>query len=249
MAKELKTSETRIVKRSSINFNELNPKRHQEESVKVQARNLKKVGYLGGIVVNETTHNLLDGHRRLMAMDSINKYDGTPETDYDVKVEVCALSEKEEKEQMTYMAVGNTQADLDLIAQYIGDIDTKDLGLTEAQIKALEQFSLTEEDIFNDESKSGGGISKEVEDFFNFLPSATVPIKGSENLTPEEKKAIVKAGKEKTKEDGASYDDFGNAMLTLSFNTMENKYAFCEAMGIDADAKVAKGEDLLDRLG
>lgn len=248
MAKELSTSETRIVKRSSINFNDLNPKRHQEESVKVQARNLKKVGYLGGIVVNETTHNLLDGHRRLMAMDSINKYDGTPETDYDVKVEVCNLDEKTEKEQMTYMAVGNTQADLDLIAQYIGDIDTKDLGLTEAQIKALEQFSLTEEDIFNEESKNGG-VSKEVEEFFNFLPSATVPVKGSENLTPEEKKAIVKAGKEKTMEDRGNYDDFANATLTLSFDSIENKYAFCEGLGIDPDSKVAKGEDLLDRLG
>lgn len=248
MAKELNTSETRIVKRSSINFNDLNPKRHQEESVKVQARNLKKVGYLGGIVVNETTHNLLDGHRRLMAMDSINKYDGTPETDYDVKVEVCNLDEKTEKEQMTYMAVGNTQADLDLIAQYIGDIDTKDLGLTEAQIKALEQFSLTEEDIFNEESKNGG-MTKEVEDFFNFLPSATVPVKGSENLTPEEKKAIVKAGKEKTMEDRGNYDDFANATLTLSFDSIENKYAFCEGLGIDPDSKVAKGEDLLDRLG
>lgn len=248
MAKELKTSETRIVKRSSINFNDLNPKRHQEESVKVQARNLKKVGYLGGIVVNETTHNLLDGHRRLMAMDSINKYDGTPETDYDVKVEVCNLDEKTEKEQMTYMAVGNTQADLDLIAQYIGDIDTKDLGLTEAQIKALEQFSLTEEDIFNEESKNGG-VSKEVKDFFNFLPSASVPVKGSENLTPEEKKAIVKAGKGKNKDNEFDYAENSVAVLSLSFDNIDNKYFFCEALGIDPDSKVAKGEDLLDRLG
>lgn len=244
----IKTSETKIVMRSTINFNELNPKRHEEEAVKVQARNIKKVGILGGIVVNEATSNLLDGHRRLMALDSINKYDGTPETDYEVKVEVCNLDEKTEKEQMTYMAVGNTQADLDLIAKYIGDIDTKDLGLTQAQIKALEQFNLSEEDIFNSQDKGAQAVSKEVEDFFNFLPTATQPMKGSENLAPEEKKALVKAGKEKTREDSAGYDDFGNAMLTLSFDNMENKYAFCEAMGIDPDSKVTKGEELLSRL-
>lgn len=244
----IKTSETKIVMRSTINFNELNPKRHEEEAVKVQARNIKKVGILGGIVVNEATSNLLDGHRRLMALDSINKYDGTPETDYEVKVEVCNLDEKTEKEQMTYMAVGNTQADLDLIAKYIGDIDTKDLGLTQAQIKALEQFNLSEEDIFNSQDRGTQAVSKEVEDFFNFLPTATQPMKGSENLTPEEKKALVKAGKEKTREDSDNFADTMSAKIILSFSELDNKFAFCEAFGLDPTQEMFKGEDILSQL-
>lgn len=245
---KIKHSETKVVKRSEINLNALNPKRHLEEAIKTQARNIKKVGILGGIVVNDTTHNLLDGHRRLLALDQINKYDGTPETDYDVKVEVCALSEKEEKEQMTYMAVGNTAADLDLIAKYIGDIDTKDIGLSEAQIKALEQFNITEEDIFNDESKSGTADNSVVDDFFEFLPSATVPVKGSENLTPEEKKAKVLEGKQLNKENAERYDERTTAQITLSFKTLENKEVFCEIIGIAPEATITNGEAILSMI-
>lgn len=248
MAKEIKHSETKVVKRSEINLNALNPKRHLEEAIKTQARNIKKVGILGGIVLNSTTSNLLDGHRRLLALDQLNKYDGTPETDYEVKVEVCQLSEKEEKEQMTYMAVGNTQADLDLIAKYIGDIDTKDLGLTEAQIKALEQFNITEEDIFNDESKSGTADNSVVDDFFEFLPSATVPVKGSENLTPEEKKAKVLEGKQINNENKEFYEEHFNAYIKLSFRTYEAKVAFCERFGYDANENIGEGEILMTQL-
>ena len=153
---------------------------------------------------------------------------------------------------MTYMAVGNTQADLDLIAKYIGDIDTKDIGLTEAQIKALEQFSITEEDIFNDDSKSGVAgdeSSNAVEDFFNFLPSATVQAKGAENLTPEEKKAKVLEGKALNKENIERYDESALAQITLSFDNMENKVAFCEILGISSDEQITKGEAVLELLG
>lgn len=48
--KELKQSETRIIKRSKINLNPINPKRHSDERVKLQKKNLQKVGFLGGIV-------------------------------------------------------------------------------------------------------------------------------------------------------------------------------------------------------
>lgn len=250
MATNIKQSETKTIMRSQIHLNALNPKRHVEEAIKTQARNIKKVGILGGIVVNANTNNILDGHRRVLALDQINKYDGTQETDYELKVEVCHLSDKEEKEQMTYMAVGNTQADLDLIAKYIGDIDTKDIGLTEAQIKALEQFNISEEDIFNDDSKSGeaGDVSSAVEDFFNFLPSATVKSKDAENLTPEEKKAKVLEGKALNKENIERYDESTLAQITLSFDSFDNKATFCEMLGIDPNEQITKGESVLELI-
>ena len=51
--KELKQSETRIIKRSQINLNPINPKRHSDERIRLQKKNLQKVGFLGGIVWNE----------------------------------------------------------------------------------------------------------------------------------------------------------------------------------------------------
>lgn len=97
--------------------------------MKLQKKNLQKVGFLGGIVWNEKSGNLIDGHRRIKAMDLYYKYDGTLNTDYDVKVEIVNLDEKTEKEQLTYMAIGNTKPDIDLIANYISDIDYSDVGL------------------------------------------------------------------------------------------------------------------------
>lgn len=243
MAAKIKQSETKTVMRSQINFNPLNPKRHVDEAIALQMRNFKKVGILGGIVLNETTSNLLDGHRRVMALDRINKYDGTPETDYPIKVEVTVLSEKEEKEQMTYMAMGNTQADLDLIAKYIGDIDTKDIGLTPAEIQALEQFNITEEDIYNSEGKD-----EAVEEFFNFLPTATVKAKDADTLTPEQKKAKVLEGKALNNSNSDSYDDNLSLQILVTFSSVEEKYAFSEMTGIEPDAEVVKGETILALL-
>ena len=82
-----KGSETIIIKRSEIALNPFNPKNHSDEEINLQKKNLKKVGFLGGIVWNKTTGRLLDGHRRIKALDLINKYDGT--NDYEIKVE-CA---------------------------------------------------------------------------------------------------------------------------------------------------------------
>lgn len=138
----MKTSETKIIKRSQINLNPCNPKRHTEESIKIQKMNLQKVGFLGGIVWNSQSGNLIDGHRRIYALDLINKYNG--ENDYEVKVEVVSLDDKTEKEQLTYMAVGNTKADIDLIADYANDIDLSKVGLSESDIKDI--LSLTDKD-------------------------------------------------------------------------------------------------------
>ena len=132
--KALETSETRVVHRSIIKRHPQNPKRHGEDRIKQQEKNLKKVGYLGGIVWNETTGNLIDGHRRISAMDLYYGYDGTPETDYEVKVEVVHMDEAEEKQQLAYMAAGDTKADLDLLAEFANDIDLGEIGLEQSEI-------------------------------------------------------------------------------------------------------------------
>lgn len=98
---------------------------------------MKHVGYLGGIVFNEYTGNLIDGHRRVLALDQINKYDGTPETDYEIKVEEVVMDRKTELEQMTYMAVGNSKADYNLVASYIDEMDYKDAGISDDDYQSI----------------------------------------------------------------------------------------------------------------
>lgn len=229
--KEIKQSETRIIKRSDINLNPINPKRHTDEKVKLQKKNLQKVGFLGGIVWNEVSRNLIDGHRRIKAMDLHYKYDGTSGTDYDVKVEVVALDEKTEKEQVTYMAVGNTKPDIDLIADYINDIDYSDVGLSEAELN----------DILSMTSISDIGLSDSLDD----LLSPPVEESKHPDKTDEEKKAHMKEVKQQVKAVAEERQLNEEAHIMLSFSSYDAKADFCDLLGISTDEKFAKGEDVL----
>lgn len=229
--KELKQSETRIIKRSQINLNPINPKRHSDEKIRLQKKNLRKVGFLGGIVWNEKSGNLIDGHRRIKAMDLHYKYDGNSETDYDVKVEVVSLDEKLEKEQVTYMAVGNTKPDIDLIADYINDIDYSDVGLSEAELN----------DILSMSSIDDIGTSDSLDDL---LSSPEEGPKQPER-TDEEKKAHMKEVKQQVKNIAEERQLNEEAHIMLSFSSHDAKANFCDLLGISADDKFAKGEEVL----
>lgn len=214
--KELKQSETRIIKRSKINLNPINPKRHSDERVKLQKKNLQKVGFLGGIVWNEKSGNLIDGHRRIKAMDLHYKYDGTSSTDYNVKVEVVNLDDKAEKEQLTYMAVGNTKPDIDLIADYINDI---------LSISGIDDIRLS--------------------DSLDNLLSSPVKESKRLDRTEEEKKAHMKEVKQQVKAVAKERQLNEEAYIMLSFSSYEAKADFCDLLGISTDDKFAKGEGVL----
>jgi hypothetical protein len=232
--KELKQSETRVIKRSQINLNPINPKRHSDEKVKLQKKNLQKIGFLGGIVWNEKSGNLIDGHRRIKAMDLHYKYDGTSSTDYDVKVEVVGLDDKTEKEQLTYMAIGNTKPDIDLIAKYIVDIDYSDAGL---DIGELNDILAINTDI--------PSLSDSLDDLL--LPASFDDIiaPNADEKTYEEKKEHMKAIKRQVKESAIERQQNEEAYITLSFSSYDAKDDFCDLLGISTDNKFVKGEDVL----
>ena len=222
-------SETVIIKRSRINFAKYNPKRHTEEGIKNQLKNFKNIGFLGGIVWNVTTGNLVAGHKRIQAMDLFYKYDDTKATDYDVKVEKVKLTEKQEKEQNIFMDARstNTQQDYDLLALMLPDIDYKlaglsadELNLISIEVPALE---IHKEEIQGDFKDLG-------KDF-------------------EQKKAEVKAAKSKIK-DAVSMNQ-GETYVSLTFDSYENKCEFMERFGFDNSLRFIKGEsfnDMIERI-
>ena len=233
----IKTSETSVIKRSQINLNPLNPKRHTEEAIKRQKKNLQKIGFLGGIVWNKLSGNLIDGHRRVYAMDLLYKYDGSKETDYDIKVEVCELDEKTEKEQLTYMAVGNTKADYDLIAKYASDIDIYNVGLSDSDIKDILSFTDTDID----------AVTDSIDDLI--LPVAVEEEKAKPvEKTAEGKKQHVKDIKEQVRDSAERRQADEESYIMLSFTNAENKQAFCDLFGIDVSDKFMKGEKLLEMM-
>lgn len=245
--KTLQQSNTEEIKRSQINLNPINPKRHTEEAIKLQTKNFKKVGFLGGIVWNRLSGNLIDGHRRVYAMDAYYKYDGTPEADYDIKVEVVEMDDKTEKEQLTYMAVGNTRADVDLIAKYIGDIDYSNIGLGEKELEEILAMS---------EAAIGVATIEDIDDIITPIsirePTKTEDTREEDNKTDskaqddyEARKQHMKNVKQQVLEQAYNREKTENALITLSFSTIEAKEDFCDMIGINTDAMFAKGEEAM----
>ena len=237
---KINNSETLVIKRSQINLNPLNPKRHSEDNITLQSKNIKKVGFLGGIVWNKLSSNIIDGHRRVFALDLINKYNGDPSTDYDIKVEVCQLDEKVEKEQMTYMAVGNTKADLDLIGKYAQDIDLSDVGLTAVEIDSLLTFSKETVEISDNVD--------EIENIFDFAPTPIVPSKLCAEMTPEQRKEHVKNIKEIQNQAAIQVAEIGCANITIQFKDFEEKNIFCDLLEISVDEMFINGALILNKL-
>ena len=235
--KELKQSETRIIKRSQINLNPINPKRHSDERVKLQKKNLQKVGFLGGIVWNEASGNLVDGHRRIKAMDLYYKYNGTPETDYNIKVEVVSVDSKTEKEQLAYMAVGNTKPDIDLLANFVPDIDYTEIGLDTNELNDI--LAINQADAISLSESLDGLISPL--DFDNAKGAEPEEVVG----TYDDKKNHMKEIKRQVREQAYQNQQDEEAYITLSFSSFEAKADFCDLLGISTDDKFVKGEEVL----
>ncbi len=222
--KKIKQSETIIIKRSKLNFAPYNPKKHAEKDIKKQLGNFKNIGFLGGVVWNELTGNIVSGHKRVMAMDIYYKY---PEIDYELKVEKVSLTEKQEKEQNIYMdAKGtNTTQDYILLADLLPDIDIAAAGL---EMRDLEMITIVAPNI------ELGTNSKIKEDF----KEASKELKDNKEAIKKIKNDIKQGLANAV---GANY-------VTLSFENYENKTMFMEAIGYAPDNLYINGEGFFDKI-
>ena len=209
--------------RSQLHAQPYNPKRHTDRQVDGQRKNIRAFGYLGGIVWNQQTGNLIDGHRRLKALDQLNKYDGS--NDYPVKVEVVDFDEKQEKEQMTYMALGSTRPDYEMIAEYLPDIDYQLAGIEPYDLAQIESF-LPQEPV----------VVETVDDFIMDVEP-----------THEEKKAVKEAKKEAMQRAVENWQNV-QAYVTISFADAEEKRMFCDIARLSETDMFIAGKDILDMI-
>ena len=238
-----KGSETKIIKRSQINLNPCNPKVHTDADIKQQKANIKKVGLIGGIQWNETTGNLIDGHKRVMSVDLIQGYDGTPETDYDIKVEAVDFDEKTEKEQLLFMAKSQDPIDYNLVAKNfsIDEIDFKAAGFTEQD---TEQIKMLQDDL--EASLKESGMDDFSEDFLNepmASVAASVPMTELPNIEKTSEEIVAehaskpKITKEEVKEQKQHCTDVGmkrqediDNFIFIDFESLEQKQLFCDML-------------------
>lgn len=229
--KQIKQSDLVEVKRSQINLNPYNPKRHSDKKISEQKKNLLRVGLLGGITWNRISGNLIDGHRRIKAMDLHYGYDGTPVTDYTVKVSAVELDEKQEKEQMTYMALGNTKADYELIAQYLPTIDVSLSGIDDYDLEQIRSFLPDPTEI-------------EIESFDDLIAEDPEETQQSQ----QSNKTQIQESKQKAKEIAEERYADQQAYITVSFANADEKRVFCELIGISEKEMFVKGSDVLSMI-
>jgi len=136
--------ETIKLKRSEIKGADYNPRKISDDAKKRLKRNIKKVGLLGGIIVNKNTMNIVSGHQRVGILDELEK------GDYELTVSLVDLTEKEEKEQNMFLNNANAMGewDYDLIDELwnIGDIDWGMAGFEETDFIMIDQAQREEQD-------------------------------------------------------------------------------------------------------
>ena len=251
-----KGSETKIIKRSQINLNPCNPKHHTDAEIKQQKANIRKVGLLGGIQWNESTGNLIDGHKRVMSCDLIQGYDGTTETDYDIKVEAVDFDEKTEKEQMVFQAKATTsRLDYNVVASFIDEIDSKAAGFTELETEQIKQL----------QEELDKTINNYIDDFaddFLYEPTDKPQVtelpdveKTSDEIVAEHAEK-PKMSREEVREQKQhctnvamkrqeSIDNF----VFVEFESLEQKQLFCDMLNIVAESSMRiTGNQLLSLL-
>lgn len=242
-----KGSETLVIKRSQIKMNPYNPKRHTDKEIKLQVKNIRKVGYLGGIVWCKESGNCVDGHRRIKALDIINKYDGTPETDYDIKVEVVEFDKETEINQLAFMALGNSKADYNLVANIIDDIDHSAVGISDEDYQRIRELQAVDVPDVGMGEMDDTFISPEpVTELDDEDQVSTDEIIKQHEEQPHMTKEQVKGEKAKQDRVASNRQENQDLYVFLSFDNVDDKFTFCELLGVQpTNSMMVPGADVL----
>ena len=259
MQNKVSQSETVIIKRSEINPADYNPRKLSDEARKKLKANIKANGLIGGLVYNEQTKNLVSGHQRLSIADEINKYNHeTKENDYEIKIEKISVDLKKEKELNIWFNSASVQGTYDYkkLALIFPDIDADlaglddvDLSMIEVELPDVPEVEIPSFEPQKEKAEKAMLEKSVTEELNNTVYHNSDGIhdmekKESEEMSAEEKKALVKAIKEKVKE-GATIQ--GDPYFTVSFDSYDAKVEFLEFLGFNPEDKFIKGEELQEK--
>lgn len=221
----MKQSETIFINRSKIQFAAYNPRKKDKKVIDSLKKNFKKVGFMGGIIWNKTTSNLVGGHKRVETLDLINGYDGTIETDYELKVECVELDLKTEKEQNIYLNNKKQQGetDFELMAILVNEIDIDNAGIDDQDIEIIEAL------VPNFEFGKNEDIKNDINE-----------------LSYDERKENMKKLKKDIK--GGVGESQQSTHFTITFKNYDDKAEFLESIGINGDDTIVTSDKFLNRL-
>jgi len=231
---DLQKFQTKTIHRNQIKEASYNPRTIDPENKKLLGKNLEKRGLLETLVWNKKTGNLVSGHRRLEKMDAYHKRK-YKNTDYQITVACVELTIAEEKEQNIFFNNPNAQGnwDRDLLLEMIPDIDLGNAGFTEFDLNVIG----IELDL---ESNQIEEIDTVINNFEKIKDDDRENKKRERELNPDQKdwKEVKKNMNEQYAKNNAAKEDY----VVITFDSIENKGAFLDRFGFEADSRYIKGE-------
>ena len=216
-------SEQVTLKRSEIKNAPYNPRTISDEALTQLRKNMRRIGLLGGIVVNKRTMHIVSGHQRLKALDQLEKNE-----EYMIRVEMIDVDDATEKEQNIFMNSHTVQGefDVEMLRILMPEIDYSNAGLSEMDLSII-------------------GI--------DIAPGEEIQIVTDElsEISKQEKKEHIKNLKSEIgKQINDKYQE-GDPILCLSFDNFKNKAAFMQRFDFDVYQKFIKGElfsEMIERI-
>lgn len=233
---KFQTSEPVVLKRSDILNAPYNPRRISDFAMKELRKNLKRVGFWGGVIVNKRTKHIIQGHQRLAALDTLER-----NQDYFVRVELVDVDDTTEIEQNIFMNSTTVQGEFDLtmLKDLIPQINHENAGLdifdlNQMGVQMPKDMTIQVEEIASD---------------FQELNAPVQQMKQAEReATAEEKKQAIVDLKHSIADKAIDKVENMDAYVTISFDTFENKANFMQRFGFAESDKFIKGEVFNDMV-
>lgn len=258
VAKHQRFRVSRIL-RTQIKNAPYNPRKIDNYAKKKLQENLKRVGLLEPLVVNEVTGHLVSGHQRLAILDSMEE-----SKDYFLDVAFIQLSEKEEREQMVFMnnqsAMGTWDVDLldKLIKDEEANFNWRLAGFDQIDIEEMipslsHSFDLNQAPIeiqdhigevaqFAKEAKAATKAEKQIEKAIKEAPPAE-QLSGEDPDIQEFKKIREDYKQKRAEKDDSEY------YLVVVFPNRDQKEEFLRQSKLDPNDRYVDGVRLASILG
>lgn len=244
--KVVKQAEWVSVLRSQLNAPEYNPRKIDRGAADKLRKQIREDGLVDTIVVNKRTMNIVGGNQRTEQLDQLYKY--IPgESDYQINVQMIDVDERSEVKINTRL--NNPDA--------AGMFDAEKLMqvIQEFEMSPLEDLNLDRAtfDYFASESGLGNPLT-DLENQILDVKKVTAP-PSMTTLEAEDLEKIKEAkreGREKSKEakesGNSEYIEHDDYILTLVFNSNQEKAAFLQKIGRNAKEKFLKSSLFTDFL-
>lgn len=232
------------IPRSRLKNAPYNPSRATKTQLDKLRDGIKRFGFVGGIVWNARTENIVGGHKRLSQLDALN---GSP--DYQLTVDVVDISEADEIALNVLLNNREAQGnfDIDLLSEAMSMLsehggNPTDTGFSTVDLQAILGNEFLD-GVFAEQAEAEGEVISELESIRN-------DAKASRKESTPERKADLKKKREKYREQvGDDIESDADFCITLVFDSNESLGDFLHAAKLPSDKRYFDGHEFCRTVG